>query len=183
MRALLSKFFACLRKSRSLCTLLVPNSEETRGHGQSMMNSRLSEMMYAKHSEIPNNNNLLLVERSKKVYYHHDIYIYIYIMMLIFIVVITISYCFRYYYAQAPSFAHLGNVVPARMRSHFLFIHMLSYSTLVRFWIFHSLRHSAGPLAFGLQAQSRGCVKLVGVRGGLRKRVCVKADFYVKTRL
>ena len=92
MRALLSKFFACLRKSRSLCTLLVPNSEETRGHGQSMMNSRLSEMMYAKHSEIPNNNNLLLVERSKKVYYHHDIYIYI--MMLIFIVVITIPIVF-----------------------------------------------------------------------------------------
>ena len=26
------------------------------------------------------------------------------------------------------------------------------------------LRHSAGPLAFGLQAQSRGCVKLVGVK-------------------
>jgi hypothetical protein len=180
MRALLSKFFACLRKSRSLCTLLVPNSEETRGHGQSMMNSRLSEMMYAKHSEIPNNNNLLLVERSKKVYYHHDIYIY---NDAYFYCCDHDSYCFRYYYAQAPSFAHLGNVVPVRMRSHFLFIHMLSYSTLVRFWIFHSLRHSAGPLAFGLQAQSRGCVKLVGVRGGLRKRVCVKADFYVKTRL
>ena len=30
--------------------------------------------------------------------------------------------------------------------------------------IFKSLRHSAGPLAFGLQAQSRGCVKLVGVK-------------------
>jgi hypothetical protein len=29
----------------------------------------------------------------------------------------------------------------------------------------NSLRHSAGPLAFGLQAQSRGCVKLVGVKG------------------
>ena len=91
MRALLSIFFACLRKSRSLCTLLVPNSEETRGHGQSMMNSRLSEMMYAKHSEIPNNNNLLLVERSKKVYYHHDIYIY---HDSYFIVVITIPIVF-----------------------------------------------------------------------------------------
>ena len=32
-------------------------------------------------------------------------------------------------------------------------------------WIFNSLRHSAGPLAFGLQAQSRGCVELVGVKG------------------
>ena len=31
--------------------------------------------------------------------------------------------------------------------------------------IFKSLRHSAGPLAFGLQAQSRACVKLVGVKG------------------
>ena len=30
--------------------------------------------------------------------------------------------------------------------------------------LFNSLRHSAGPLAFGLQAQSRGCVKLVGVK-------------------
>ena len=53
--------------------------------------------------------------------------------------------------------------------------------------IFNSLRHSAGPLAIGLQAQRRGCVKLVGGKGGLRKRwfvkklvwvklVCVKAD-------
>ena len=31
--------------------------------------------------------------------------------------------------------------------------------------IFKSLRHSAGPLAFGLQAQSRACVKLFGVKG------------------
>jgi hypothetical protein len=31
--------------------------------------------------------------------------------------------------------------------------------------IFKSLRHSAGPLAFGLQAQSRACVKRVGVKG------------------
>ena len=29
----------------------------------------------------------------------------------------------------------------------------------------NSLRHSAGPLAFGLQAQSRGCVNLVCVKG------------------
>ena len=33
------------------------------------------------------------------------------------------------------------------------------------FDLFNSLRHSAGPLAFGLQAQNRGCVKLVGVKG------------------
>ena len=31
--------------------------------------------------------------------------------------------------------------------------------------LFNSFWHSAGPLAFGLQAQSRGCVKLVGVKG------------------
>ena len=49
--------------------------------------------------------------------------------------------------------------------------------------LFNSLRHSAGPLAFGLQAQSRGCVKLVGVKvvcpkGGVSKSwfvVCAKA--------
>ena len=32
----------------------------------------------------------------------------------------------------------------------------------------NSLRHCAGPLAFGLQAQSRGYVKLVGVKGWFR---------------
>ena len=39
------------------------------------------------------------------------------------------------------------------------------------------------PLALGLQAQSRGCLKLDGVKGGLRKMlfveklVCVKAGW------
>ena len=37
--------------------------------------------------------------------------------------------------------------------------------------VFKSLRHSAGPLAFGQQAQSRGCVKLVGVKGGLHLHI------------
>ena len=37
---------------------------------------------------------------------------------------------------------------------------------------YSTLGHSAGPLAFGLQAQSRGCVKLVGA-----KVVCVKAGW------
>ena len=32
--------------------------------------------------------------------------------------------------------------------------------------VFNSLRHSAGPLAFGLQSQSTGCVNLVGVKVG-----------------
>ena len=31
--------------------------------------------------------------------------------------------------------------------------------------LFNSLRHSAGPLAIGQQAQSRGFVKPVGVKG------------------
>ena len=34
-------------------------------------------------------------------------------------------------------------------------------------YIYYSLRHSAGPPAFGLQAHSNGCVKLVGVKGWL----------------
>ena len=37
--------------------------------------------------------------------------------------------------------------------------------------IFNSLRHSAGHLAFGLQAQSRGCVKLAGVKGWFVEKV------------
>ena len=44
--------------------------------------------------------------------------------------------------------------------------HLFCVETLVvLFVLFVSLRHSAGPLAFGLQAQSRGCVKLGGVKG------------------
>jgi hypothetical protein len=39
---------------------------------------------------------------------------------------------------------------------------------------FNSLRHSAGPLAFGLQAQSNGCVKLVGVKGWFAYKWCVQ---------
>ena len=31
--------------------------------------------------------------------------------------------------------------------------------------LFNSFRHSASLLAFGLQAQNRGCLKLVGVKG------------------
>ena len=42
--------------------------------------------------------------------------------------------------------------------------------------IFKSLRHSAGPLAFGLQAQSRGYVKLVGVKGWFRDDDDAAAD-------
>ena len=48
------------------------------------------------------------------------------------------------------------------------------YIMIYLFHYYNSLRHFAGPLAFGLQAQSRGCVKLVGVKGGLRKRWFVK---------
>ena len=46
-----------------------------------------------------------------------------------------------------------------------------------------AFQHSAGLLAFVLQAQSSGCVKLVGEKGGLHKRwfvkklVCVKSGF------
>ena len=41
--------------------------------------------------------------------------------------------------------------------------------------LFNSLQHAAGPLAFGLHEKSRSCVKLVGVKGGLRKMVvCLK---------
>ena len=37
----------------------------------------------------------------------------------------------------------------------------------ISIYIYYSLRHSAGPPAFGLQAHSNGCVKLVGVKGWL----------------
>ena len=38
------------------------------------------------------------------------------------------------------------------------------YIMIYLFHYYNSLRQFAGPLAFGLQAQSRGCVKLVGVK-------------------
>ena len=44
---------------------------------------------------------------------------------------------------------------------------------------FNSLRHSASLLTFGLQAQSRGCAKLLGVKGWFVETVVrVEAGLY-----
>ena len=63
-------------------------------------------------------------------------------------------------------------------------LHKSSHSTIQNSQ-FNSFQHSAGLLAFVLQAQSSGCVKLVGEKGGLHKRwfvkklVCVKSFFFL----
>ena len=99
----------------------------------------------------------------------------IYIYIILYIIIYTYMHTYSYIHVSSESVLW-RSVEYACVAPPLLGLHSVSNACIeiyLTYLIFNSLRHSPGPLAFGLQTQSTGCLKLVGVKVALSNKWCV----------